>query len=47
MNMAIVINSASQRENAMVKNVEKISKSPIWPGDVPTPPIVIESVVLK
>ncbi len=27
--------------------VEKISKSPTWPGDVPTQPIVIESVVLK
>jgi cyclophilin family peptidyl-prolyl cis-trans isomerase len=27
--------------------VDKISKSPTWPGDVPTQPIVIESVVLK
>ena len=27
--------------------VQKISKSPTWPGDVPTQPIVIESVVLK
>jgi peptidyl-prolyl cis-trans isomerase B (cyclophilin B) len=27
--------------------VEKISKSPIWPGDVPTQPIIIESIVLK
>lgn len=27
--------------------VEKISKSPTWPGDVPTQAIVIESVVLK
>jgi len=26
--------------------VEKISKSPTWPGDVPTQPIVIESVVV-
>lgn len=27
--------------------VNKIAKSPTWPGDVPTQPIVIESVVLK
>lgn len=27
--------------------VEKISKSPTWPGDVPTQAIVIESIVLK
>jgi len=27
--------------------VEKISKSPTWPGDVPTQAIVIESVVVK
>lgn len=27
--------------------VEKISRSPTWPGDVPTQPIVIESIVLK
>jgi cyclophilin family peptidyl-prolyl cis-trans isomerase len=26
--------------------VEKIAKSPTWPGDVPTQPIVIESVVV-
>lgn len=26
---------------------EKIAKSPTWPGDVPTQPIVIESIVLK
>lgn len=27
--------------------VNKISKSPTWPGDVPTEPIVIESIVQK
>lgn len=27
--------------------VERISKSPTWPGDVPTQPVVIESVALK
>ena len=27
--------------------VEKISKSPTWPGDVPTQAIVIESIVVK
>jgi cyclophilin family peptidyl-prolyl cis-trans isomerase len=27
--------------------VFKISKTPTWPGDVPTQPIVIESIVLK
>lgn len=27
--------------------VEKISRLPTWPGDVPTQPIVIESIVLK
>ncbi len=27
--------------------VEKISKAPTWPGDVPTQPVVIESIVLK
>ena len=27
--------------------VEKISKSPTWPGDVPTQPIVIESITIK
>lgn len=27
--------------------VEKISKSPTWPGDVPTQPIVIESITVK
>ncbi|HQR60130.1 MAG TPA: peptidylprolyl isomerase [Methylophilaceae bacterium] len=26
--------------------VEKIAKSPTWPGDVPTQPIIIESVVV-
>lgn len=27
--------------------VNKIAKSPTWPGDVPTQPIIIESIVLK
>ncbi|HEY8355702.1 MAG TPA: peptidylprolyl isomerase [Methylophilaceae bacterium] len=27
--------------------VEKISRSPVWPGDVPTQPVVIESIELK
>lgn len=27
--------------------VNKISKSPTWPGDVPTQPVVIESIVVK
>lgn len=27
--------------------VNKIAKSPTWPGDVPTQPIMIESIVLK
>ncbi len=27
--------------------VEKISRAPVWPGDVPTQPVVIESVELK
>jgi peptidyl-prolyl cis-trans isomerase B (cyclophilin B) len=27
--------------------VEKISKSPTWPGDIPTQPIIIESIVMK
>jgi len=27
--------------------VEKISRAPVWPGDVPTQPVVIESIELK
>jgi peptidyl-prolyl cis-trans isomerase B (cyclophilin B) len=27
--------------------VEKISKAPTWPGDIPTQPVVIESIVLQ
>lgn len=27
--------------------VEKIAKSPTWPGDVPTQPVVIESIAIK
>lgn len=27
--------------------VEKISRSPVWPGDIPTQPVAVESIELK